>query len=123
MAYEAGELVITPTGTSTVPITDEWVIAHKPNTLYITSDKAQITANGTDIATITVQLRTPILTDDTYDNVSEAGDVTILVDGVADVVTLNAIGTGTTTVASVEVGTFNIKGDSLDSNILQLEAI
>jgi len=109
--------------------TDEWVLANKPRYLLLTSDKATIghADPPIDIATITVQLQSPIMTDGERDNVAAAlVDVPILCDGEPIVVTLNASGVGTFTVGAIETGILTIRSDinkTLGSNVLGIEVI
>lgn len=114
-----------------VPVTNEEILSSKPNMLKITTDKTSISANGSDTATITVQLQTPSLwNNDTqewyHDNVDASFDVVIQIDGESEIVSL-VNGIGTTTVTAVEACTFVI-GTSIDALLscqeqLTMEAI
>jgi hypothetical protein len=104
-------------------VDDAWVLANKPHTLLLTIDKVQIIGDGEDTATVTIQLRTPILTDGTYQNVAQSDDITLLIDDNVAVVTLDGSGAGTHQIASVEVGVFDVRGYSHDSNIITIEVI
>ncbi len=110
---------------TTITVDDVWILANKPNTLLLSIDKTQITANdtGSDVATITVQLRTPILIDDSYDNVVESGDVEIIIEDVPIAVSL-VKGVGTQELGSVFAKTYTVRGYSHDStNELTIEAV
>jgi hypothetical protein len=108
---------------SYVPIDDTWVLENKQNTLSLTSDKAQITADGADYATITVQLQTPRLTDDSYNNAVWSGVVT-LSDGLENIEVELTDGVGTLPIASDTPATITLTGVSLQSNdALIIEAV
>lgn len=108
-----------------VAVDDAWVLANKPRTLLLTADKTTIDAADPpmDYATITVQLRTPMLTDGSYDNLAVAGDVVVLVDDEPTTVTLDGDGAGSFTIDSVEAGVFGILGESLNSGVIEIEAV
>ncbi len=109
-------------GETQVPVTDDWVLDCKPNTLLLTADKTTITANGIDTATITIQLRTPILTDSTYNNIAEAVTVQLMIDDEIATVELDTNGSGSVGVASDEVGVFSVSGENYGSNIIEITA-
>jgi hypothetical protein len=106
-----------------IPVDNAWVLANKQNTLNLTSDKSQITADGLDYATVTVQLKTPRLTDDSYNDVVWSGEVT-LNDGLEDIAVSLTDGVGTLQVASDAPATIVLVGVSLQSaNPLTIEAV
>ena len=106
-------------------VDDAWVLANKPNTLLLMADKTTVLAADpvVDVATVMVQLCTPMLTDGSYDDVALAGDVVIAVDGENTLVTLDGTGAGSFAVGSVEVGSFILQGMTFDSNIVTIEAV
>jgi len=122
------QIIFTNGVISYADVTDEWVLASKPRYLLITSDKATIghADPPTDLATITIQLQTPLLTNNTRSNVvATIVDVPILCDESRRLVTLTD-GIGTFTVGSIVAGTLTIHADranTLDSNTITIEVI
>ena len=117
-------IVIQDGQASRIPVTDEWVLANKPRTLLLTAAKA--TAAIDEDVTVSVQLRTPVLTDGTYNEVNQAGDVLVSVsfdDGetVAQLVTLDANGAGALVVSALVAGTIRVEARSLLSNAVEIE--
>jgi hypothetical protein len=100
---------------TTVPVDDIWVLGNKPNTLSLISDKAQIAANGQDTATVTIQLQSPRMADDSHDNIAEDVSVVLLVnDEKTEAIDLIA-GVGVLTLKSVEPGQLIVRGETYES--------
>jgi hypothetical protein len=58
-----------------IPVTNEWVLENRPNVVTIQLSKGTVTADGVDSATMTVQLKTPLLIDGTQSNVNSIVDL------------------------------------------------
>lgn len=88
--------------------------------LLLTSDKASIVANGSDTATVTVQLQS--MESGSAVNVLAAETVEVMVDGDMVAVNLNASGLGTITLTAVETGTIVFEPATYDGNTLSIGA-
>jgi hypothetical protein len=107
-----------------IPVTNVWVLANKSPRLNLTTDKSTITANedATDVATITVQLTTPILIDGNTTNLTDSIDVTIIIENKPIVVSL-INGVSNQEIGAVFPKIIEIRGQSHESNVLEIEAI
>jgi len=105
------------------------LINSKLNWLQISTDKSIIghADPPTDIATITVQLQTPLRTDGTRANIAEyMENVPILCDESRRLITLNENGVETFTVGAIAPGILTIHADrahTLNSNTIVIEVI
>lgn len=125
MAVYPDRIIYDGNDKTSIAVTNEWVLANKPCRVQLTSDKSQIISDdtGSDLATITVQLLTPLLIDGTQDNVDETIDVVIAIENNEISVSLvNGIGTIQVGAASPKI--IDIIGVTYDANgILQIEAV
>jgi hypothetical protein len=107
-------------------VTNEWVLATKPNHYRLSTDKAQVVANGVDFATITIQRVSPPLIDDSQPDVPGTGTVLILVgDEPAQPATLDISGEGKIGIPVTELGAFKVRlSDAYAAdNEIELEGI
>ncbi len=107
-----------------IAVDDAWILANKEEYLAISgpgSATVEVAFN------ITLQLKTPILTNDTRNNVSQPRVVTIIVTLNGDIVeatyTLNGSGTITDSITPQYAGTVVVKPKSMDGDVFSVEAV
>ena len=120
------EIDVTTGVQSRIPVDNEWVLANRPRTLLLTASKTEAAVD--ENVTITVQLRTPVLVDGTYENVTEAGDVLIRAafndsNAETETVTLDETGAGSLVVSAAVAGTITVTSASLLSNTITVEVV
>ena len=109
---------------TTVAVTDEWVLANKPNIALLSLSAAQIISDNIDSSVLTVTLQTPELIDGSHDAVPSSETVQIQID--ADVDYIDVVltgGVGTTNLTSDTAGDFIIKCVTYESDEITLEVI
>jgi len=90
--------------------------------IALSADKLTIANDGVDSATVTVQLVTAPLSDDTQENITNASTVTLSIDGEAIEITLDSNGSETIILTSVdEPTTIVMRTASHLSNTLNIE--
>jgi len=101
-----------------IEVTDEWLLANKPDYLRLLLDKEIIEAGGSDVAMLTIQLVNPL-----GKNKRNRFEATIVIDDVALEITGNGNGKATIPVVSVEPGIFEITARDMPSDTLELEVV
>lgn len=120
-----GDRIVIDGGVQTrVPVDDNWVLTHKPRTLLLTPAKTSAAVD--EDVSVGVQLRTPVLTDGTYQDVTEAGEVLVSVafddgEAVTQSVTLDASGAGSLVVSAATAGTIRVESASLPAVAVEIE--
>jgi len=91
------QMIVSAEGTIYVDTTNEWILINKSKSIHLSADKTMIIAADppVDVATITLQLTTPILIDDTYDNVLASEIIVLSINGDILNITLNDNGNET----------------------------
>lgn len=110
---------------SDVAVTTEWIDANKPRTILLLP--AKVSAAVDESVAVGVQLRTAQRDDGSYEDVAQAGTVTIRValdgDPVDSEVTLDASGAGSLTVSAAAAGTLTVVGVVFDGAAVACETI
>lgn len=107
------------------PVTDEWVLKHKPPTILLSLSKPQIIDDGLDISVLTVTLQTPMLINGSYEPVLSNEAIEIITDGDIDnpdIVNL-VDGIGTIDYTSDMTGVYGITAKPYAGNTVELEVI
>lgn len=102
-------------------VTDEWVIENLSPYIELTADKTSIAADGVDKSTITIQLLSQLLSDDSRVQIAKDKKVNLLIDDkLHEVEIIN--GSAIIEIGAVYARTYTIKAESLDSNVLTITA-
>lgn len=101
-----------------IEVTDEWLLDNKPDRLQLSLDKKWITADGEDVALLTIQLVNPL-----GKNRRKAFEATIGIDDMAIEIVGNGNGKATLPIVSVEPGHFEIVAQNMPSDTLELEVV
>ncbi len=101
-----------------VEVTNEWLLANKPDSLRLSLDRDVIEADGVDAATLTMQLVNPL-----GKNKRGKFTVVIQIDDFQVAFTSNKNGKATDEITTVEVGSFEIQAANMPSNTVILEGI
>jgi len=120
------EIDVTTGVQSRIPVDNVWVLANRPRTLLLTASKTEAAVD--ENVTITVQLRTPVLVDGTYESITETGDVLIRAafnesNVETETVTLDETGAGSLVVSAAVAGTIFVTSASLLSNTITVEVV
>ncbi len=103
------------------PQTDEWRLTTFSNQYILSSDKLTIAADGVEIATISIQRKTPKLLDGSQGDVPGVGSVRIYAGKESEVVDLDENGAGQTTISAIMAGVILIHAEI--GNEIEIEAI
>lgn len=116
--------------TTITPVTNQWVLDHKPRAFSLSLDAIQVGVGG--FTTLHIQLVTPLLIDDTRQNVSESiTDVLSIEHDSGDVIEttifnidLDVNGYASVQLNANETGTYTISGHILTAVVdIQLEVV
>lgn len=105
-----------------IDVDDSWV---RENTrqLLLTADKLSVLANGSDAATISVQLATmPLVSSGLAENVAETVTVQFMIDGRAQKLQLDDKGFGQFKITASAAGRFLIRDISVNGATLEITA-
>jgi hypothetical protein len=109
------------TGVETrVPVDNAWIRANTRQVL-LTADTTNVAVGG--VVTITAQLQTMPLLDDTVENVAESVPLVFVLDDRRERLTLDGAGAVTFTVKPVTAGTYSIRCDNVTSNSISITAV
>lgn len=123
MAYEPIYSKDTTTGLLTlIPVTDEWILAHKPNQIDMQLSKTTITADGVDSATLTITMLSPVLTDGSQPIIATNEILELSINGETQMIQLTS-GVWSEVYTSNVVDTFEFKCPANGFNSVILEAV
>lgn len=104
-------------------LTDDEVKVYFPPQVVLSADKLTVTADGVDFATITAQLKSVPLSDNTQANLPISQKIYLLIADVEVELTTDANGSAAHEVALTDTGTYSVTARNLTSNTLTLTGV
>lgn len=122
MAYQDRVVVDAQGNATLVPVDNTWILANRENYLAISGPGSASVNVG---FSMTAQLKTPLLVNDTRNNVQQAMNVVLLVTIGTETkevtIALNSSGTITDTVTVAYAGTLTVRAKDMPSDVYSIE--
>jgi hypothetical protein len=105
-----------------VPVDNTWILANRENYLALSGPGSASVGVG---FSLTAQLKTPLLVNDTRNNVSQAMNVPIIITLETEVkkvtIALNSSGTLTDNFTAAYAGTLTVRAENMPSDVYTVE--
>jgi hypothetical protein len=106
-----------------IAITDEWIKSWRHNEILLSLSALSIISDDIDSATLTAQLVTALLLDDSQEDVLQTRTFRLQIGDIEQEITLDANGAWSDTITSVVIGSYSISALDMTSNQLMLEVV